>query len=109
MKPSAFRIDADDNVATLLEAAGPGAIPLGGAGDGGTVTLLERIGLGHKVALEDIAAGAIIRKFGVAIGAAISPIPRGAWVHLHNCRSGYDARSGGFDVHTGVATDMVYE
>lgn len=109
MKISAFRIDSGDNVATLLDDAGPGAVSLRGAGSDGCVVLVESIGLGHKVALEDIAAGEAVRKFGVVIGAATCAIPRGAWVHLHNCRSRYDARSTGFDVHTGVAADTVYE
>ena len=109
MSAMAFRIDATDNVATLLADAGPGPVALHGAGAGGPVELLEAIALGHKVALAPIAEGEAVRKFGVAIGVATRSIRAGEWVHLHNCRSAYDARSATLDLHSGAATDTVYE
>ena len=102
---SAFRIDARDTVATLLED-GDAAVTVIGAGE---VALNQPIALGHKVALVDMAAGDAVVKFGIPIGTASAPIARGDWVHLHNCASGFDERSGGFDVVTGAAGDIRYD
>lgn len=55
--------------------------------DGETITVLENIDLGHKIALKDIAAGEGIFKFGVRIGSATQPIRKGAWVHAHNVKT----------------------
>ena len=104
---TAFRIHAADNVATLL-ADGEGAVEVHGEG-AGELVLLEPVALGHKVALTDIAHGAPVMKFGIAIGIASRPIRAGEWVHLHNCTSGFDERSGGFDLETGASKDMAYD
>lgn len=71
----------EDNVAV---AARP--MPKGFTVDiaGGGAVCREPIGLGHKVALETIAAGAPVRKYGQIIGFAACEIPAGAWVHEHN-------------------------
>ncbi|MCW4462734.1 SAF domain-containing protein [Sphingomonas sp. BT-65] len=102
---TAFRIHPDDNVATLL---GDGSDVVTVIGDG-EVALNEAIALGHKIALADIAAGAAVVKFGIPIGHAATAIRKGDWVHLHNCTSRFDERSGGFDVVTGAAKDMAYD
>lgn len=102
---TAFRIHPHDNVATLL-GDGEDAVTLIG---GHAVALNEAISMGHKVALADIAAGEAVVKFGIAIGAASMAIRAGDWVHLHNCTSRFDERSGGFDVVTGAAKDMAYD
>ena len=104
---AAFRIHAADNVATLLGDAEDG-VEVRGEG-GGTHVLLAPVALGHKVALADIGTGAAVVKFGITIGTASRPILAGEWVHLHNLASGFDERSGGFDVMTGVAKDMRYD
>lgn len=101
----AFRIHPDDNVATLL-GDGADAVALVG---GGGVVLNEPVAMGHKVALADIAQGDAVVKFGIPIGTASSAIRAGDWVHLHNCTSRFDERSGGFDVVTGAAKDMAYD
>ncbi|APR51930.1 hydrolase [Sphingomonas koreensis] len=101
----AFRIHPDDNVATLL-SDGADAVALVG---GGAVVLNEPVAMGHKVALADIATGEAVVKFGIAIGTASVAIRAGDWVHLHNCTSRFDERSGGFDVVTGAAKDMAYD
>jgi len=102
---TAFRIHPDDNVATLL-GDGEGAATLVG---GGEIALNAPIAMGHKVALADIAAGQPVVKFGIPIGHASAAIRAGDWVHLHNCTSRFDERSGGFDVVTGAAKDMAYD
>lgn len=104
-----FVINARDNVATLLDpvAAGVTVQVLGAAG---TAPLAARhaIDAGHKIALGPVASGASIIKFGVPIGRATADIAAGDWVHLHNCASFVDARSGSLDLHTGSATDTRY-
>ncbi|HSX54364.1 MAG TPA: UxaA family hydrolase [Sphingomonas sp.] len=102
---TAFRIHPNDNVATLL-GDGEGAVTLVG---GGEVALNEPVGMGHKVALADIALGDAVVKFGIPIGTARITIRAGDWVHLHNCTSRFDERSGGFDIVTGAAKDMAYD
>ena len=69
----------------------------------------EPIKLGHKIALCEIPSGQAIIKFGVPIGRATRDIAAGQWVHLHNCASDFDQRSGTLDVQTGAATDTKYE
>ena len=104
----AFRIHADDNVATLLADAKPGPVELRGATHVDSVAVAEPVALGHKVALRPIAEGEDVIKFGVTIGIASRPIAEGEWVHLHNCRSRFDERSGDFDAVTGEAKDTRY-
>ena len=48
------------------------------------VVALEPIPLCHKIALDDIAPGSDVLKYGWCIGEARSPIRHGAWVHVHN-------------------------
>jgi altronate dehydratase small subunit len=106
---SAFRVHASDNVATLLgEAAAGASLLIVGPASNSTLGAREKIELGHKVALNAIAAGAPVVKFGIIIGVASRPISPGEWVHLHNCRSQLDERSGHFDVHTGEPGDNAY-
>lgn len=108
--PSAFQVQASDNVATLLGEAPAGAV-LTVVGPVGKRELAARemIALGHKIALAPIGEGQPITKFGIVIGVAMRQIEPGEWVHLHNCRSQLDERSGSFDVHTGAPGDNPYE
>jgi len=55
-------------------------------GDDVAVARSEGAGVppGHKVAVRDIAAGAVVRKYGEVIGVATSPIRAGEHVHTHN-------------------------
>jgi altronate dehydratase small subunit len=103
VNPHCFQINAADNVATLLDDA-TGVVQVLGARPQ-EIQLLEKIQRGHKVALNDLAAGEAVVKFGVRIGHATQPIKRGAWVHLHNLASDLDQRSGTLDLHSGAPTD----
>ena len=103
----AFQIDAADNVATLLGDA-EREVTLGGA-QTTPLSLAEPIAQGHKVAVRPIACGEPVMKFGTTIGTASAAIATGAWVHLHNCRSLFDERSGDFDLTTGAAGDIRYD
>jgi SAF domain len=78
-------ISGHDNVGTALEPLDPGATV-----HAGTITVLVRdhIPRGHKIALQPIAVGAPVVKYGSAIGSAASDIEPGAHVHTHNLASG---------------------
>jgi hypothetical protein len=81
----ALVISARDNVATALEMLEPGrALELGAR----RVVVRDRIPPGHKVAIEPIASGQEVRKYGSAIGTALADIAVGAHVHTHNVGSG---------------------
>lgn len=80
----AIVISDADNVATALEPIAAGdAVSAGGV----TVTATEAIPRGHKIALRSIRAGAIVTKYGSAIGTASADIAAGAHVHTHNVAS----------------------
>lgn len=78
-----IQIHPRDNVAVALED-----ISRGEALEIGSLTALEDIRRGHKVALRSVAAGEEIMKYGCVIGRAKEDIPAGAWVHVHNVRTG---------------------
>jgi hypothetical protein len=80
----ALVISARDNVATALEMLEPGrALELAGR----QIVVRDRIPPGHKVAIEPIASGHQVRKYGSAIGNALTDIAAGAHVHTHNVGS----------------------
>ena len=107
--PAAFQVHASDNVATLLGEADEGAaLSVVGPAGSRDLTARETIAMGHKVALAAISEGGTVTKFGVPIGIASRNIEPGSWVHLHNCRSRLDERSGRFDLHTGAPGDNAH-
>jgi altronate hydrolase len=77
-------ISARDNVATALEPLEAGRVVTVGAV---SLTIVEAIPAGHKVALTDVAAGEGLVKYGSAIGMASVRIVAGAHVHVHNVAS----------------------
>jgi galactarate dehydratase len=76
-EPLTIRMHANDNVAIV---ANDGGLPAGTTFASG-LTLREHVPQGHKVALIDVAEGAPVRRYDVAIGHAIQAIPAGSWVH----------------------------
>jgi (2R)-sulfolactate sulfo-lyase subunit alpha len=52
-----------------------------------TVTALEEIPLGHKLALRDIENGDTVLKYGHDIGRAVAGIAKGRHVHVHNLKT----------------------
>ena len=80
------RIDTADNVAVSFVpiAAGTEVEASGGA----PFTVIDEISVGHKLALEEIAAGEAVIKYGASIGIATQDIAKGALVHTHNVRTG---------------------
>jgi len=104
-----FQIHCADNVATMRDNAGPGPVKVTGRSTIASIEIVEPVQAGHKIAMRDIEPGQEVIKFGVSIGTATCVIRAGQWVHLHNCRSGFDARSGTLDLHSGATTDTRYE
>jgi hypothetical protein len=83
-----------DNVAVALEDIETGTIVnVQSAPEGLHLTAAEAVPFGHKIAVNAIAAGEAIVKYGAPVGRATSSIVPGAWVHMHNVSSQY-AREG---------------
>lgn len=77
-------ISARDNVATALEPLEAGRrVDVNGT----TIVAVEAIPAGHKIALQAIAAGAGVFKYGSPIGIASRHIVAGAHVHTQNVAS----------------------
>jgi altronate dehydratase len=86
--PNALRIHPEDNVVVALsdlpahtpvETAPPLAIA--------TVTTVDAIPFGHKIAIAPIGAGQTVVKYGASIGVASQAITSGQHVHTHNLRT----------------------
>jgi altronate hydrolase len=77
-------ISARDNVATALEALATGRSV---EANGVSVTAVEKIAAGHKIALGPIRTGEAVIKYGSPIGLASQDIAPGAHVHTHNVAS----------------------
>src|SRR5215470_16707692 len=76
--PRTLRLNARDNIIVAVDSVDPGT-----SKDG--VTATARILRGHKMAVEPIANGEAVLKFGQIIGFATEDIKPGAHVHTHNC------------------------
>ena len=80
-EPRTLRLNPQDNVATAVDAVDAGKTSSG-------IKAGQRIPKGHKMALQKIAKGEPVRKFGQVIGFAKSDIAPGEWVHEHNVGDG---------------------
>lgn len=81
-----LRLAPRDNVAVATADLAAGMTV---AVEAASVTLLDNIPLGYKVALASIAAGEKIHKYGCPIGSATCAIRIGQLVHSHNLKSDY--------------------
>ena len=79
-----IRINEKDNVAVALEPVKAGEEIIAG---GIKVTALEDIPQGHKIALQDIAGGEDVIKYGFPIGHAQADAKAGSWMHTHNVKT----------------------
>jgi altronate hydrolase len=77
----ALVLHPSDNVAVLKRPLKPGDELLHGDR---SLVVSQPIGAGHKLAIEDIAKGAEVRKYGQPIGVAGVSIAPGQHVHTHN-------------------------
>ncbi|MBR0870449.1 galactarate dehydratase [Bradyrhizobium tropiciagri] len=75
-QPRYIKLNARDNVAIVVNDFG---LPAGSRFSCG-LTLRAFVPQGHKTALEDIAEGAAIIRYGEVIGYALAPILAGEWV-----------------------------
>ena len=81
-----LRLAATDNVAVATtDFAAGAAVPL----DGGMITLVDAVPMGHKAAVVPIAAAEKIVKYSCPIGSAVRAIRAGEHVHTHNIKSDY--------------------
>lgn len=80
-----IKINPGDNVCVALAPIAKGTVlDLGGE----TVTALDEIPQGHKIALCDIPQGGQVMKYGCRIGFASQEIKKGQWIHTHNVKTG---------------------
>lgn len=76
----------EDNIASLTRSVeGTASLEINGQ----KVTVSKPLGLGHKIAIRDLAEGEKIIKWGAPIGSAKEAIALGDHVHLHNMKSDY--------------------
>ncbi|MGI6160896.1 MAG: UxaA family hydrolase [Christensenellales bacterium] len=61
--------------------------------NGASVTALEEIQFGHKIALEHILKGERVYKYGYPFGVATQDIKPGQWVHTHNVKTALSGKS----------------
>ena len=52
-----------------------------------TLSCVQDIPLGHKVALKDMAVGDTVIKYGIDIGKVVKPISAGEHAHVHNIKT----------------------
>lgn len=81
------RLHPDDNILIAKVGVEKG-VEFSVDGNGTTLTTLDVIELGHKVAIQAIDTGDPVRKFGQLIGFATEPIEPGEWIHSHNLAAG---------------------
>lgn len=79
-------MDSQDNCATAL-ADLPENTTI--ETDSDQITLVKEIKMGHKFATKEILKGEHIIKYGQVIAITTQEIPKGEWVHTHNCKSAY--------------------
>lgn len=78
-QPRYVKMHDNDNVVII---ANNGGLPAGTVLDNG-IELREAIPQGHKVALTDLAAGDVVRRYNVVIGYAKTDLPKGSWLNEH--------------------------
>jgi altronate hydrolase len=74
-------LDARDNIAVCLADLAEGDVV---QQDDITITVINKIPRGHKIATSEIAKNDGIIKYGERMGHAVAPIAIGEHVHVHN-------------------------
>ena len=83
-----IQLHPEDNVVVCCRDVIAGeTIAVGGV----TITCVEAVELGHKLALTALAAGDKVIKYGAPIGSMTAAASAGSWVHMHNMKSDYIA------------------
>ena len=79
-----IRINQEDNVVVALRPIAEGeTLTIGDL----SVTAVQEIPQGHKMAVRPIGAGEKVIKYGFCIGNAKEDIQTGQWVHVHNVKT----------------------
>ena len=80
-----LKINAVDNVAVALadDLKAGEVVEI----DGKEIVLKEDIDRGHKFAIQPIAEGENVIKYGYPIGHATAAVEVGAWIHSHNLKT----------------------
>ena len=84
MERDVIRIHPRDNVVVALRPLAAGETV---SVDGQAVCVQEEIPFGHKMALTDLADGAVVIKYGAPIGHTTQAVLPGAWLHSHNLKT----------------------
>ncbi len=86
---TAIKLHDADNVASVFASVEAGATVLvvDKKGNSFELKVLQDIPYGHKIAIEQIAIGQQVTKYGEEIGLATSVINVGEHVHIHNIES----------------------
>ena len=79
-----LKIHERDNVAVAIDDIKKGEVL---KVEASSITAIEDIDKGHKIAIKDIKKGENVIKYGFPIGHAISDIKAGQWVHSHNIKT----------------------
>ncbi len=81
----ALQLETIDNVATVVTEVGKDTVlTIQTPAETITLTSVEAIPFGHKIALTAIGKGEIVSKYGRPIGRALNNIPKGGLVGAHN-------------------------
>ncbi|MEO8336549.1 MAG: altronate dehydratase family protein [bacterium] len=89
-RPDAVRIHPDDNVAVAIHALSAGDdVAVGDT----RITLRDDVPAGHKFALDRLAVGEPVVKYGFPIGVMTAPVSPGHWLHSHNLRTQLEGMS----------------
>jgi len=84
-----LQLEPVDNVATVVTEVGKGTVlTIQTPTEAITLTSVEPIPFGHKIALTAIEKGDVVNKYGRPIGRAIESIPKGGLVGAHNIEGG---------------------
>src|SRR5574344_76871 len=84
--PSRFtKINDNDDVIIALEDLKKGDVV-------DSITLLEDVKQGHKIATHDMAKGHRVIKYGCVIGELKEDVKKGCWIHSHNLKTHLDER-----------------
>lgn len=90
MTKYAKKIAASDNVVTAVSDISAGeTVTVKFQGEKTEYACNQNVPFGHKVAIQNIASGEKILKYGEEIGSATVDIKKGDWVHIHNVRDDY--------------------
>ena len=84
LNEAVLRLTPQDNVAVALSALRPGMVLVPADAAQGSIPVRQFIPTGHKIALQDVATGAPVYRYGQIIGFASEPITAGDHVHTHN-------------------------